>query len=200
MHERTNHGQKITQQAAVLGLLKSCGKLFREANLATAIGTDGEISPVGRRQVYVRNWGGNSNSNSAALQTTRFLIAQKEKKERVVGYPHTSMEDGYLNGLSPKEAKARSRKIDRELRQAKRKLDSEVKLLLLGAGESGKSTIAKQMKILHLSGFSQEERQSWKRIVHTNAISSMTSLILGAQKVLLIFLEDKQGKSSSPLI
>jgi len=62
-------------------------------------------------------------------------------------------------------------------------LDQEVKLLLLGAGESGKSTIAKQMKIIHLQGFTAEERSTYKTIIYNNVITSMKALITAAQSM-----------------
>jgi len=67
--------------------------------------------------------------------------------------------------------------INRYLKEEKRRLEAEVKLLLLGAGESGKSTIAKQMKIIHLDGFSKDERQTYKSIIYNNVLTSMKSLI-----------------------
>lgn len=36
-----------------------------------------------------------------------------------------------------------------------RKFNETKKILLLGTGESGKTTIIKQMKILHINGFSE---------------------------------------------
>jgi len=56
-----------------------------------------------------------------------------------------------------------------------------VKLLLLGAGESGKSTIAKQMKILHLKGFTDDERLAYKSIIYNNVILSMKTLVTVAK-------------------
>ena len=44
------------------------------------------------------------------------------------------------------------------------------KLLLLGAGESGKSTLFKQMQVLHGGGYSTAERQSFLWIIHRNVI------------------------------
>eukprot|EP00013_Stygamoeba_regulata_P024678 CAMPEP_0177654268 /NCGR_PEP_ID=MMETSP0447-20121125/14224_1 /TAXON_ID=0 /ORGANISM="Stygamoeba regulata, Strain BSH-02190019" /LENGTH=356 /DNA_ID=CAMNT_0019157871 /DNA_START=45 /DNA_END=1115 /DNA_ORIENTATION=+ len=76
-----------------------------------------------------------------------------------------------------------SKKIDEIIRKDKKGLEHEVKLLLLGAGESGKSTIAKQMKIIHLKGFNAEERMPYKEIIHSNVIMSMRSLVIAAQKL-----------------
>jgi len=80
---------------------------------------------------------------------------------------------------SAEEEKA-NRDINILLKDDKRKIDSEVKLLLLGAGESGKSTVAKQMKIIHLHGFSNEERLTYKSIIYNNVLSSMKALVTAA--------------------
>ncbi len=48
---------------------------------------------------------------------------------------------------------------------------------LLGAGESGKSTILKQMKLLHDNGFSNEEKEAFKEIIFSNLIASTKVLI-----------------------
>jgi len=59
---------------------------------------------------------------------------------------------------------------------------TEIKLLLLGAGESGKSTFAKQIKIIHLGGFSVDERMHFKEVIFENVMYSVRSLILAAEK------------------
>ncbi len=55
-----------------------------------------------------------------------------------------------------KQQRKKSKKIEEELVKDRRKYKATQRLLLLGAGESGKSTIVKQMLILHANGFSKE--------------------------------------------
>ncbi|KAI9631120.1 hypothetical protein KEM48_013256 [Puccinia striiformis f. sp. tritici PST-130] len=43
--------------------------------------------------------------------------------------------------------------INRQIEEDAKKYIRECKILLLGSGESGKSTIVKQMKILHQNGY-----------------------------------------------
>lgn len=51
-----------------------------------------------------------------------------------------------------------------------------------GAGDSGKSTIAKQMKIIHLDGFNEEERLCYKTTIANNILTAMRTLIHQANK------------------
>lgn len=46
-----------------------------------------------------------------------------------------------------------------------------------GSGESGKSTIVKQMKIIHLKGYSDDERHNYRPTVFKNLIECAKALI-----------------------
>jgi len=68
--------------------------------------------------------------------------------------------------------------IERQLNEDRKKIKSEVKILLLGPGESGKSTIFKQMKIIQDNGgYSREELLEYKYIIFANCISQMKCLV-----------------------
>ena len=110
-----------------------------------------------------------------------------------------------------KREKKVNHQIEKMLKQDKKRMESEVKLLLLGkvsfccvpipfvayrtclshagAGESGKSTIAKQMKILHLDGFTAKERKNHIPIIRNNAISAI-QILIEATKTLNIPIEE----------
>ncbi|XP_065342611.1 guanine nucleotide-binding protein G(s) subunit alpha [Cloeon dipterum] len=58
-----------------------------------------------------------------------------------------------------KRRKEANKKINQQIQKDKQVYRATHRLLLLGAGESGKSTIVKQMRILHVNGFSEEEKR-----------------------------------------
>ena len=51
------------------------------------------------------------------------------------------------------------------------------KMLLLGAGESGKSTIFKQMKVINKNGYTEKERKEFVSVVMSNAIAAIKALL-----------------------
>lgn len=74
-----------------------------------------------------------------------------------------------------KESK-QSSDIDAYLQKEKPKIQSEIKLLLLGAGESGKTTIQKQIKLLYLNGFTNDERSGFRLPIFNNIITCIRAL------------------------
>ncbi|KAF9404150.1 guanine nucleotide-binding protein subunit alpha [Podila epigama] len=82
-----------------------------------------------------------------------------------------------------KEGRVRSEAIENQLRRDRMQMRNEVKMLLLGAGESGKSTILKQMKLIHDGGYSKEEREAFKEIIFSNTVQSMRVILEAMDKM-----------------
>uniref|UniRef100_A0A8C0R6X4 G protein subunit alpha L n=1 Tax=Canis lupus dingo TaxID=286419 RepID=A0A8C0R6X4_CANLU len=59
-------------------------------------------------------------------------------------------------GVDEKERREANKKIEKQLQKERLAYKATHRLLLLGAGESGKSTIVKQMRILHVNGFNPD--------------------------------------------
>jgi guanine nucleotide-binding protein subunit alpha len=75
------------------------------------------------------------------------------------------------------EAKARNDEIENQLKRDRVQARNEIKMLLLGAGESGKSTVLKQMKLIHHGGYNEQERESYKEIIFSNTVQSMRAIL-----------------------
>lgn len=75
------------------------------------------------------------------------------------------------------EMKKRSQQIDKTLEEDSRRLRRECKILLLGSGESGKSTIVKQMKIIHQKGYSVDELALYRSTIYKNLVDCAKALI-----------------------
>ena len=87
----------------------------------------------------------------------------------------------------------------------------EVKLLLLGAGESGKSTFLKQMKIIHGEAFEQSTINEFKETIRSNVVKGMKVLIDARDKLAIpwgdvdnavfadhVFAADNHAQNMSP--
>ena len=86
-------------------------------------------------------------------------------------------------------AAARSKQIEKNLKEDGIQAAKDIKLLLLGAGESGKSTIVKQMKIIHDSGFTPEDFRQYKPVVYSNTIQSMVAILRAMQSLSISFAD-----------
>ncbi|KDQ17576.1 hypothetical protein BOTBODRAFT_105257 [Botryobasidium botryosum FD-172 SS1] len=51
--------------------------------------------------------------------------------------------------------------------------ENMVKVLLLGSGDSGKSTILKQMRLIHNVPFTNQEKESYRQLVFSNLVNGM---------------------------
>jgi GTPase SAR1 family protein len=87
--------------------------------------------------------------------------------------------DGHLSETEKRQLaldKAVNRQLDKAQQKDAQRDKIVKKLLLLGAGESGKSTLFKQMITIYGHGFPVDERKSYCPVIFTNIIACMRAL------------------------
>ncbi|MCO5606507.1 hypothetical protein L7F22_060695 [Adiantum nelumboides] len=94
---------------------------------------------------------------------------------------------------SPEEAEDAA--IKKQIVDEAKREQKVLKLLLLGAGESGKSTIFKQIKVLFQTGFSESERCSFVPVIRANVYHSIRTLFIGCKE-----FSEREKESTSTYI
>ncbi|KAG9124870.1 hypothetical protein FRC07_009933 [Ceratobasidium sp. 392] len=78
---------------------------------------------------------------------------------------------------SDPEALKQHRDVEKELKAHAKKQSTQVKVLLLGSGDSGKSTVLKQMRVIHNDKFTAQEIESYRQLVFNNIIRGIQMLV-----------------------
>ncbi|XP_056309848.1 guanine nucleotide-binding protein subunit alpha-13b [Danio aesculapii] len=84
---------------------------------------------------------------------------------------------------SEAEQLRKSKEIDRGLIKDKTYVKRLVKILLLGAGESGKSTFLKQMRIIHGQDFDQGAKEEFRGTIYSNVMKGVRVLVDAREKL-----------------
>ncbi|KAI9286267.1 guanine nucleotide binding protein alpha subunit [Umbelopsis sp. AD052] len=106
---------------------------------------------------------------------------------------------GCCQSVEDQDGKLRNDEIENQLKRDRVNMRNEIKMLLLGAGESGKSTILKQMKLIHDGGYSQDERESFREIIYSNTTQSMR-VILEAMETMGINFQNPNNSGYATII
>uniref|UniRef100_A0A674G7Q4 G protein subunit alpha 13 n=1 Tax=Taeniopygia guttata TaxID=59729 RepID=A0A674G7Q4_TAEGU len=81
------------------------------------------------------------------------------------------------------EQQRKSKEIDKCLNREKTYVKRLVKILLLGAGESGKSTFLKQMRIIHGQDWDRAAREEFRATIYSNVIKGVRVLVDAREKL-----------------
>lgn len=85
--------------------------------------------------------------------------------------------------------------VDQQLEDARQQEEFSPKILLLGAGESGKSTVIKQIKLIWKvgGGLSERDKSDYRNALRRNTIESILVLI-EASKTLVVPIEGEEAQ------
>lgn len=104
-----------------------------------------------------------------------------------------------LDCLRP-EGYKKKQEIEKLLRELNKQYKKDIKLLLLGTGESGKSTFIRQMRIIYNNGYNEIERKNHIKLIHENIFQSMQSMIAAMELLQIEYEKPENATINSKLI
>eukprot|EP01084_Bolivina_argentea_P059918 109461_1 len=87
-----------------------------------------------------------------------------------------------MKELSPEDATSH-RTIEQSMKHVKKSEEHIRKLLLLGSGSSGKSTLFRQLKCVYKNGFADNEKEETAPIIRRNCVSGIIILLKKSQQL-----------------
>ncbi|KAM3852483.1 guanine nucleotide-binding protein subunit alpha-15-like isoform 2-T3 [Vipera latastei] len=99
-----------------------------------------------------------------------------------------------------KNAMVIDKEISRLLQEQKKRDRWELKLLLLGTGEGGKSTFIKQMRIIHGVGFTEDERKEFAKVVYQNIFTSIQAIIKAMESLQIPYAQEENAQNARLLL
>lgn len=123
----------------------------------------------------------NAPANSRAPSSSRLCVDEVVSKMADFLPSRTLLSGCFPNCLlttGEVEQLRKSKEIDKCINRDKTYVKRLVKILLLGAGESGKSTFLKQMRIIHGQDFDQRAKEEFKATIFSNVIKGKPVLTI----------------------
>eukprot|EP00466_Bigelowiella_natans_P003944 jgi/Bigna1/36381/e_gw1.14.56.1 len=75
-----------------------------------------------------------------------------------------------------------TKELEKQLKEEEERRRKTSTILLIGPGQSGKSTVFKQLTILHGKGFSESKKRQFRKQIYANIVGAMRNLIYHANK------------------
>lgn len=99
-----------------------------------------------------------------------------------------------------REQRRISKEIEKQLKRDRKDTTKEIKILLLGPGESGKSTFIKQMRIIHGYGFSNKEKKNYIHLIHMNTFIAVQVLAAAMQKLKINYAQSENEQNATKFL
>ncbi|KAF8310845.1 guanine nucleotide binding protein, alpha subunit [Clavulina sp. PMI_390] len=81
------------------------------------------------------------------------------------------------DAMGTSEERSKNKDIEKGIREDREKENKTIRILLLGAGDSGKSTVVKQMRIIHNHKWGTTEIESYRQLAFSNVLDGIREIL-----------------------